>query len=1619
MQESNPPHAVYKTAVTPWSPPFLLNRTDNSVRTDDIQTAGYPSLDEVDYTIFDLSRISTLQGDINNIGIGTTIWTAVNYNQTWDVYRITDTGARVVNLANALDNRIQITTNGYHGLAIEDIVLLKNIDVYEGFYKVVQINSLESFTIVYGGSLVGFSSQAASDTPLYKLTSLRYDYASELADAMPTGGWTANSKAWVDYDSEQNTWAVYNKTDPWQPYTTLTVGNVVANGRFGSTVKFSDDNNFVTVGEPGFSSNSGALVNYILNQNNQLQEDITVTPQVKSSVNFGSSLDSAGSYIVAGAPGSSSKKGYVAVYTRNFQGQISLKQMLAANTSDAVEFGTSLSISDDNQWLYVGAPGKDKVYVYGFNSSINGYSETLTADGTSTGYNLTFSPASSEVLSITEPTTGNVYIPFLDFTANATAVNFVNPPPAGDILVIQRPSFYYVTTLTGNLNSRFGSSVATSTGGAQLVVGAPNDTISGMTDAGSISIYDRSIEKFIVHTNQTLFGGVRTPLSLSKVYLGNELQTLGVDYTIVAGNYIQFSSPIEAGNIVSIETDQFNLIKSFAASQPAKSAEFGYSVDLCANNCSVYVGEPYYNAPQKKLVGRVYRLLNQGKVYGSLMGTVQNPTVTIGNSIRINDFEVTFTNTTLTALINQINSSDIPGITAYNENGYLKLVSDSTIALNKLRVLPGVGSGLTDLGLDVFKQVEIIENPTDYPYDRFGMGVKIGDTSDVLLVSSTQATTIEETTFDGASTTFDADSIRFLDNIPSGAVWLMNYLGDSRSTADHPGKFAFVEQLTPKSLGVLDDYIQFGSAVDVNKYQLLIGCNFNSSLATKAGAVYMYNNPDRLKGWDIIRQETPKVDIDSLIKIYIYSIKDQIILSNLDYIDPAKGKILGLAEQDITYKTDYDPAIYNKSANLEYVTTSSTFHWNNSQVGQVWWDLSKVRYLDYEQGTIKYRTSHWGQEFPNSSIDVYEWVESLYPPSRYVSNGGDGVPKYDGNDYAYVELPYVDPITNTASVKYYFWVKNKTTVTANQFGRTIPTVTIADYIRNPKSSGITYLAAIQDDAVAVYNVVGKPVGKDVVLHIDYATQLNNNVIHSEYALFSEKDTKADQIPQNIYNKLVDSVSGLDVMGNSVPDPLIPPQSRYGIDIRPRQSMFIDRNKAVEEMVTYVNAIFKKNIISQGFDLTTLMSGEPVPPAGSVYYNITVPNYETLSYVDIVNKPVGYKVLVESNETIDYLWTIYTKQADNTWLLTRVQSYNTADYWEYIDWYAEGFDSSVKPTYTINSVSNLSQLALKPLDIVKVLNNGSGKWVLLQIFPNLVQTVGLQSGTIALKSSLYDFIATGVGFGNGNFDTTRFDQSPGIELRKILYALQNDIFINQLSQNFIDLFFVFIYYVLNEQKYIDWAIKTSFINVLHKLRGLTQPPIYHKDNQNYYRQYIEEVKPYHTTIREYVVDYQGVDNANGYVTDFDVVPYFDQYLNLYRSPSGEFVQDAQVLQGAEYKDWLSSYAYHVGSIIIVDAGSGYTLPPEVTITGSSIGNDAVAKAYVVNGKIARIDVIYPGTSYLSQPTVTISGGNGTGGKAYAQLANDTVRKIKTTLVYDRITYGSTVKIWIPNIINSSF
>lgn len=68
-----------------------------------------------------------------------------------------------------------------------------------------------------------------------------------------------------------------------------------------------------------------------------------------------------------------------------------------------------------------------------------------------------------------------------------------------------------------------------------------------------------------------------------------------------------------------------------------------------------------------------------------------------------------------------------------------------------------------------------------------------------------------------------------------------------------------------------------------------------------------------------------------------------------------------------------------------------------------------------------------------------------------------------------------------------------------------------------------------------------------------------------------------------------------------------------------------------------------------------------------------------------------------------------------------------------------------------------------------------------------------------------------------------------------------------------------------------------------------------------------------------------------------------------------------------------------TIPVTAGGSGYTSAPTVTVTGGG-GTGLKAVARVSAGAVTSVDVLHPGTGYTSAPTVSFSGGGGTGAAA---------------------------------------
>ena len=1245
---------------------------------------------------------------------------------------------------------------------------------------------------------------------------------------------------------------------------------------------------------------------------------------------------------------------------------------------------------------------------------------TQTTGVTDLVYKLHSTLENIESISITAGS--KVFAGNIDYTYNNSTdeITFLADPGWPLKITVKSLPYYKLRTkiapptINGVTYSNWGGAIKTTTDGRQLVVGDSKATVNGLSQAGVATVHNRIIESFVGDGIINTYTTKRTLPAYKTVIVDGTYLVKNIDY-VVNDNSIQFVTPPPRGKLVEIEINNFEFGAVLGLDEPKKFGNFGEAVDICNLNCSIYVGSPGYARPGYSS-GRVYRYVNQARVYGSITGTKANPTVTVGDSIFINGIEVVFTDTTLESVVTNITRRAVPGIEYSITDGYLTLSASSTVPYKKLDLSNGVGTDpLGDLGIIVYPLTQAIEHPGSDTAQNFGSVVNISDTARTLFVSSKGATTRSADTWDSTDTTVDRESTTFDSRVKNaGTVYVYDYIDDINDSAATPSQFSFIKELAGD--GVTED-ANFGSSVTSANGVVLVGADRDSRAAPRAGEVYSFINSGS-QAWQLVRSYSPKVDTSNLNRVFIYNKRTNEIAVNLDTFDPAKGKILGIADQELDYITSYDPAKYNQAnpvldtfqpqsaddasrTPFTFNSVGTTTSWGRAQVGQLWWNLDACRYIDYEQDSLTYRSKNWGALFPGSTIEICEWVESDVPPGSYT---GSGTAKYPDNSTYSMEYN-VDKSTGSIVTKYYFWVVNKTTSNPFAANKTRTAADIANIIENPQNAGVPYISAISSDAYNLYDINRYISGKDAVLHMDYSVVKNDNIIHSEYELIKE-NTASGIIPEKIINKLIDSLVGETVDYRRVPDPSLPANQKIGIGSRPMQSMFVNRYTALQNFVDYVNSVLIQHPVFLEFDTRKFYAQEPYPLESSREWDLKTDNYEDIGYIDVSLLPVGYRILITSDAQNDGLWTIYELDSDKNFTLRQVQRYRTQSYVNQVDWYDSSFNISQGIDRVVSALEEIETLTnLVNGDIVLVNNDGSGRYAYYRVNPDLTTTlVGLQNGTIQIDESIYDPITGSSSYDSGEFDTDRYDRTPSDEIRNIFEAIHQDIFVKTLDVEFNKMFFAIINYLLSEQKTTDWIFKTSFISVLHKIRKLDQYPSYIRDNQTYYEDYINEVKPYRTQIREYLLDYQGNDIFGGDITDFDLPAKYDKVTNTYRGPTladienPEFMASLPAELRAEYQTWYNNYKFQVSAIDVYNAGIGYIEVPSVSIVGGG-GTGATAEAAIwqSNGSVRSITVTNPGSGYTGRPTVVINGSGSRDTGANIDLGVD----VDGTIIYANI------------------
>ena len=908
---------------------------------------------------------------------------------------------------------------------------------------------------------------------------------------------------------------------------------------------------------------------------------------------------------------------------------------------------------------------------------------------------------------------------------------------------------------------------------------------------------------------------------------------------------------------------------------------------------------------------------------------------------------------------------------------------------------------------------QTINEPGDISDAKFGTELSINQTGTRLIIGAAKSANPRTMKFDSGETTFDLQDTNVVDlNAESGAAY---------TATVYNTKFVLDDRLITDNVSENDDYGRGVCIVDNNVFVGAPKDEGNTGL-TNDGAVYAYDaTVEGEYAWKAIATEEALIDTAKLGQVFNFDNSTKQIRDYYNLYDPVKGKILGVADREINIKSPWDPAVYNTGEDGNTKTP-----WAANHIGEVWWNLSTVKWIWYEQDTQEYKINNWGKTFPGSSIDIYEWTESRLTPTEWnlltgTQEGVSATVTGTALDKFTVAQRYDSKLDTFVNV-YYFWVRGRESIPKNTVvNRKNTTAFVANTIRNPQNSGIKYYS-VTDNNKLIINGVNNLSNSDIILNVDIRTTAFDGDAHSVWKLVREGDP--DYRPgHQVESRWWDSLCGKNTSGDMVPDVELPFNQKYGNSVRPRQSWYLDRFSALKEIIDYANSILKKNQLVGQISLKNLDDKEPEPTSASGIWDGQVDTYAELGYLNTGDLSGTVNYLVKSDETANNYWAIY--QWDGTeWSRTRIQTYNTSNYWTYTDWY--GTDPAVHEMVHDENTPIDKQVRfeyeLDTLDLalgkhVKVTNADTGGWKLFMKTSTGWSNVGTENGTVRLSTKLYDYSQDATGYdGEDNFDDNTFDQEPVTETRKILTALRDDLFIGDLKKEYNTLFFTGLRKVLEEQTYVDWMFKTSFITAVNKVRQFDQRKTYTTGTDDWIESYIKEVKPFHTKLREYKLGYSAPEQHDGVVTDFDNPPFYDATVGKVRSINVQ--SDVAKLTTYPWQFWYDYYRKHVQSITVYHGGSGYVKVPTVTITGDD-STTATATATIAGGKVTAITVTGVGFGYSTTPTITITGGladNSTPSdvaKAYVNLGNDLVRDFNTTIKFDRISSTSNVVDWAAN------
>ena len=501
--------------------------------------------------------------------------------------------------------------------------------------------------------------------------------------------------------------------------------------------------------------------------------------------------------------------------------------------------------------------------------------------------------------------------------------------------------------------------------------------------------------------------------------------------------------------------------------------------------------------------------------------------------------------------------------------------------------------------------------------------------------------------------------------------------------------------------------------------------------------------------FDFVELERKRLAVDTIKSCYLVNNEDDGTIIEVQVFDPIQNIIPNNVLMEINYISSSDPV-------NDYTDAGK---WSDTKVGFLWWDTSKVRYIDYYQGDYEYRRQNWGKQLPGSEIAIMEWTRDVTPP---------------GGDTKYVERSVYNVETSTIETYYYYWKKNPIDIPEATFRKT-SAFHIAEIINDPTKEGIVWMSPIDadvsgrnDNTLIIANTSNVVSGQQAVLQLN--TDSDKEIMnHTEWAMVKENTN--NNIPEFLWEKMKDSLLGyktIDGVDMPVPAENLVGRQRLGIAFRPRQTMFDNLYNARENFIDALNDVFNSRTEEQMMiDLASGLDTNVDEPKEGTYDDEAGTMLELMSWKD--DSLIGQNILVRHDETHDNIWVVYHINRGFTYSILDYQKYNIKNYISYKDWYKNSEITYMTPVYTEKSSETVAKRIasgqdpipgygqyIKEGELVKFENDDG--WIVYQnVGENDSEIVARSSSIMVISKLIYDYVNEGIN-----------DKDPYIELYK-----QND------------------------------------------------------------------------------------------------------------------------------------------------------------------------------------------------------------------------------------------------------